>query len=91
MERIQVQKQQDQFVLNTTVYVPGNQATTVYHHWGSAILEVYDLYGRMVLEHLVLQGDREVELDVSLWQRGMYVFRLSFRGDTVATEKVVVR
>jgi len=68
----------------------GFQATTVYHQWGSALLEAYDLYGRKMMGQLVLQADREVELDVSQWQGGMYVFRLSYRGETVATEKVVV-
>ena len=68
----------------------GFQATTVYHHWGSAMLEVYDLFGRKMMERVVLQADRAVEIDVSGWTRGMYVFRLNFRGETLATEKVVV-
>jgi len=68
----------------------GFQATTIYHQWGSVVLEVHDLYGRKVMEQLVLQADQEVEVDVSQWQGGMYVFRLSYRGETVATEKVVV-
>ena len=29
MERVQVQKQQDQFVLNTTSYVPGSYVCTL--------------------------------------------------------------
>jgi len=68
----------------------GFKATTVYHQWGSALLEVYDLYGRKILEQLVLQTNRTVEIDVSRWNRGMYVFRLSLRGETIASEKVVV-
>ena len=68
----------------------GFQATTIYHQWGSAMLEVYDLFGRKVMERVVLQADRAVEIDVSGWTRGMYVFRLNFRGETLATEKVVV-
>ncbi|MBN1198242.1 MAG: hypothetical protein JXA23_02740, partial [Bacteroidales bacterium] len=31
-----------------------------------------------------------VELDISHWPAGMVMFRLAFRGETVATEKVVV-
>jgi len=68
----------------------GFQATTVYHQWGSALLEVYDLFGRKVMEKTVYQGTNNVDIDVSQWQEGMYVFRLSYRGETVATEKVVV-
>jgi hypothetical protein len=68
----------------------GFQATTVYHQWGSATLEVYGLFGKKQLEYIVQQGQPPVEIDVSQWERGMYVFRLVFRGETVATEKVVV-
>ena len=66
------------------------QVTTVYHQWGSATLEVYDLFGRKVMERTIYQGAGNVDVDVSQWQGGMYVFRLSYRGETVATEKVVV-
>jgi len=68
----------------------GFQATTVYHQWGSATLEVYGLFGKKQLEYIVQQGQPPVEIDVSQWERGMYVFRLVFRGETVAAEKVVV-
>jgi len=68
----------------------GFQATTVYHKWGSAVLEVYDLFGKKQLEQVVLQGQPPIRMDVSRWLRGMYVFRLSYRGETVASEKVVV-
>jgi len=68
----------------------GFQVTTVYHQWGSAMLEGYDLFGRKVMAQTVYQGTGNVDIDVSQWQGGMYVFRLSYRGETVATEKVVV-
>jgi len=68
----------------------GFQATTVYHKWGTAVLEVCDLFGKKQLERVVHQGQTPVTMDVSRWPWGMYVFRLSFRGETVAMEKVVV-
>ena len=68
----------------------GFQATTVYHQWGSATLEVYDLFGRKVMEQTVIQGSGAVEINTSQWERGMYVVRLVYRGDTVATSKVVI-
>lgn len=72
---------------NTTSRIP---STTIYHQWGSAMLETYDLLGRKVFAKEVIRAEREVELDVSNWQSGMYLFRLEFRGETVAMEKVVV-
>ena len=53
------------------------------------MLEGYDLFGRKVMAQTVYQGTGNVDIDVSQWQGGMYVFRLSYRGETVATEKVV--
>jgi len=68
----------------------GFQATTVYHQWGSATLEVYDLFGRKMLEREVIRAEKEVELDVSDWQAGMYVFRLLYQDNLVGSEKVIV-
>ncbi len=74
-------------VHNTTSTIP---STTIYHQWGSAMLEVYDLFGRKVFEKQVIRADREIDLDVSDWQAGMYLLRLVFQNQPVANEKVVV-
>ena len=66
------------------------QSTTVYHQWKSTILEVYDLSGRKMMEKEVKQSEKEIILDVSGWQRGMYVFRLMFNNQEVGNQKVVV-
>jgi len=67
------------------------QVSTVYHQWGSATLEAWDLFGKKLLERQVTQGSAPVELDISHWPAGIVVFRLVYRGETVATEKVVIR
>jgi len=67
------------------------QVSTIYHQWGSATLEAWDLFGKKLMEKAIEQGSTPVELDVSHWPAGMVVFRLVYRGETVATEKVVVR
>jgi len=66
------------------------QGSTVYHQWGSATLEAWDLFGMKLLERQVTQGSAPVELDISHWPAGMVVFRLVYRGETVSTKKVVV-
>jgi hypothetical protein len=65
-------------------------STTVYHRWKSVILEVYDLFGRKVLEKEILRSQSQAELDVSQWHGGMYVFRVVYNQQTVAGEKVIV-
>jgi len=64
--------------------------TTVYHQWHSATLEIYDLFGRKMLSKEVLQSEKEVAVDVSLWPGGMYVVRLVYNGQTVGSGKVMV-
>jgi len=41
------------------------QVSTIYHQWGSAILEAYDLFGKKLLEKPVKQGSALVEMDIS--------------------------
>ena len=51
---------------------------------------VHDIFGRIVEEIKVPAGKEEITLDVSGWQRGMYVFRLMFNKQQVGNQKVVV-
>ena len=74
-------------VNNTSSTIP---STTIYHQWGSATLEVYNLFGRKILEREVIRAEREVELDVSDWQAGMHIIRLLFQNQVVSMVKFVV-
>jgi hypothetical protein len=65
--------------------------TTVYHQWKSAMLEVYDLFGKRIFFREVNRNDKLIDIDVSVWSGGMYVVRLVYNGKTVANEKVLVR
>lgn len=72
---------------NTTVF----DLTTVYHKWHSALVEIYDLFGRRMYSKEVLQSEKEFEVDISAWQQGLYIVRLVYNGQTVASEKVVIQ
>jgi hypothetical protein len=76
--------------LKTENQNPFFNLSTVYHRWQSAHLEVYDLFGKKMLSKEVVQSEKEVAVDVSLWPRGMYVVRLVYNGQTVGSEKVMV-
>jgi hypothetical protein len=69
---------------------PGFGSTTVYHHWKSTTLEVYDLSGKKIVEKEIVRAQTSMELYVSRWPRGMYYFRLVYNKHAVAGEKVVV-
>jgi len=76
--------------LKTENHSPVFNLTTVYHQWHSAILEIYDLFGRRMFSKEVLQAEKAVAVDVSLWPGGMYVVRLVYKGQTVGNGKVMV-
>ncbi len=42
------------------------------------------------MEREVKQAEKEIILDISGWQRGMYVFRLLYNKQEVGNQKVVV-
>jgi len=64
--------------------------TTVYHQWHSANLEIYDLFGRRMFSKEVLQSEKEVAVDVSLWSSGMYVVRLVYNNQTAGSVKIII-
>jgi len=74
-------------VTNTSSNIP---STTVYHQWKSTLLEVYDLSGKKVFEKEIPRNETELNLDVSNWRKGMYVFRLLYNSKEVGNQKVVV-
>ncbi len=77
--------------IKTRSDTPVFDLTTVYHQWHSALVEIYDLFGRRMYTKEVVQSvKKETEIDVSAWQKGMYVVRLVYNGRTVASEKVVI-
>jgi len=76
--------------LKTQTKSPVFNLTTVYHQWRSAVIEIYDLFGRKMFSKKVLQADKELEIDVSAWPRGMFVVRLVYNNQTVGSEKIVV-
>ena len=60
--------------------------TTVLHKWNKELqLRVFDFMGRQVFYKCVKPQEKEVILDVSSWQSGMYFFQLLY-GDTVVAE-----
>jgi len=65
-------------------------STTIYHMWGSALLEIYDLFGKKLLEKEVIRSETTLKIDVSKWPVGMYYCRLVFNKQTVGDCKVIV-
>jgi len=74
-------------VRNTAGRIP---STTVYHQWGSALLQIYDLFGEKMFEKKVIRAETTLEIDVSRWSKGLYLCRLTFNKQTVGSSKVLV-
>ncbi len=76
--------------LKAETHSPVFNLTTVYHQWKSAVMEIYDLFGKQVFSKEIRQGEKLLDINIAEWPRGMYVVRLVYNGKTVASEKVVV-
>ncbi len=59
----------------------------VEHQW---IIEVFDLFGRKVIEIAVSRGREEAIVDVTGWQKGLYLVKVSCGDGTMGSGKVVV-
>jgi len=68
----------------------GLTATTIYHQWKEVLLEVFDLFGRLIYSELIPQHEKTVVLDISTWSSGMYVTRMVFMNEVVGSVKFVV-
>ena len=74
----------------TTTGCGKNQSNTVFYQWKTTSLDVYDLNGKQMFSKEIPKDQQRLDIDVSTWYRGIYYFRLSYQGQTVAGEKVVV-
>ncbi len=66
------------------------QSTKELYQWKSTILEVFDFQGKKIFVKEIPKFQQTLELDVSIWQRGLYYFRLVYDKQTVAGEKVLI-
>jgi hypothetical protein len=64
--------------------------SVTYNQWGQCTLEVYNLSGDLVYRQPVEQSNRMVEILTATWPRGMYCFRLVYRGGTCTSALVLL-
>jgi hypothetical protein len=55
-----------------------------------AVVEIYDLNGRKLLEKLLPVGSETTEIDVSSLSKGLYFVRLQFKNQTI-TRKLIIQ
>jgi len=55
-----------------------------------SIISIYDIYGRKVKEIKIPKGQNEVIVDVSKWNRGIYIAVLWQKGKLIAKEKFMI-
>jgi hypothetical protein len=76
--------------LKTTYRQPGITSTSVIYQWSETTLQVYDSNGRCILTKVIPATTRKMEMDVSGWEPGLYLFRLVYENQQVAGEKVLI-
>jgi hypothetical protein len=65
--------------------------TTVYHQWQKVVLQAIDLNGKIMQSRELQNNNETVQIDVSRWSSGSYLFRMIYNGKQVAGSKVVVK
>jgi hypothetical protein len=66
------------------------QVTSSRFHVEPCIIEFYDIFGRKVKEIKVAKGQNEIIVDVSKWNRGIYIAVLWQNGKLIAKEKFMI-
>ena len=69
----------------------GLNITTIYHQWKSSSLEVFNLNGNKVFGQKIQQIQNSLEIGIASWPSGIYFFRLSYDGQVVAKQEIVVK
>lgn len=65
--------------------------TTVYHQWQKVVLQATDLTGKIILSRELQNNNEGIQIDVSHWNPGSYLFRIIYNGKQVAGSKVIVK
>ena len=68
----------------------GIQATTIYHQWDQTRLYVLDITGKLMFSVDVPKKQVSLQLNTSSWLAGIYLARLVFMNEVVATEKFII-
>ncbi|MGB0931220.1 MAG: T9SS type A sorting domain-containing protein [Chitinophagales bacterium] len=55
-----------------------------------AVLEVYDLKGRLINNEKLIIDNEELVLDIEAWESGLYLYRVRIEGREVSSGKLVV-
>jgi hypothetical protein len=54
------------------------------------ILDVYDIFGRQTFIMIIPQGQKEINIDVSEWTKGMHMVRLLVGNEYISTGKILI-
>lgn len=65
--------------------------TTIHYQWDQTRLEIYNLFGQLIMRKEIPVGEKLVDVDVSGWKKGMYVVKLMYGKEGVGNAKVVIQ
>jgi hypothetical protein len=75
--------------LKTEVKSEHFNITTFRSRWDNVDLEVYNLFGERVFSRQIPFAEKEIGINTSGWQKGMYVVRLVYNNATLGTIKII--
>ncbi len=64
-------------------------ANLIFRNISNYSVEVFDLKGRLIKEHSIINSD-EIKIDISLFYQGVYILQIKENGMLVSIEKLIV-
>jgi hypothetical protein len=72
---------------STQTYTAG----TIYHQWESVGIEIYNITGRLIITKEAIKSTKQIDLDVSEWESGLYIVQVRYLGRLIGNDKIMVR
>ena len=76
--------------LKTTNQTQTFTIATIHYQWDQTRLDIYNLFGQLMMRKEISSSEKLVEVDVSGWKKGMYVVKLIYGKEGVGNAKVIV-
>ena len=76
--------------LKTTNQIRTFTVATIHYQWNQTRLEIYNLFGQLMIRKEIPAGKKLVDVDISGWKEGLYVVKLIYGKEGVGNAKVLI-
>jgi myo-inositol-hexaphosphate 3-phosphohydrolase len=62
----------------------------IYTETQSGFIMIYDLNGKLLQSYKLNSGDNKVEMDLSVYSNGVYMYQIVINGETIEHKELVI-